>query len=126
MTTVGPSLGTIRVVRIEDGQIVPFEIRIQAAEAPNGRTRWLTDGRSIAFNWQAPQKPGIYAQEFRPGSDTAGSRHALVELEPGAVPESFGISPDGKKLTLSASYRNFSLMSADHVPDIVSPRRGGR
>jgi len=118
------SLTEVQVVRIADAQPVPFVIRIESSEAPNGRSRWLPDGRSIAFNWRHPQHPGIYAQDFRIGQDTSNSRRALVQFDVSAAPESFGIAPDGKCLAMSAAYRGFSLMSAENIPDLVPVRRG--
>jgi Tol biopolymer transport system component len=61
---LGKCLTAIRVVRIADGQQVAFEIRLEAREFPNGRSRWLPDGSAIAFNWQAPGAPGIYAKTY--------------------------------------------------------------
>jgi len=118
------SLTEVQVVRIADAQPVPFVIRIESSEAPNGRCRWLPDGRGIAFNWRHPQHPGIYAQDFRIGQDTSNSRRVLVQFDVSAAPESFGIAPDGKCLAMSAAYRGFSLMSAENIPDLVPVRRG--
>ncbi len=122
ITTTGGS-AAIGVIRIADGQTVPFHIDIEATEIPNGRSRWLPDGRSIAFNWRHPLHPGIYAQDFRPGSDTSSSRRPLVQLDDNGVPESFGISPDGMHLAMSASHRGSSLMSATNVVGVAPPRR---
>jgi serine/threonine protein kinase/Tol biopolymer transport system component len=120
---IGASVTLVKVAQIDDGQPVPFEIQIESGDNPNGRSRWMPDGHSIAFNWQRQTKPGIYAQDFRPGSDTSTSRRALLELEPGVAPESFGISPDGTRLTLSSSFRSFSLMSVENIADLPAPRR---
>jgi TolB protein len=122
----GAALAEVRVVRVEDGQEMPIDIRIEAASTPNGRNRWLPDGSAIAFNWQKPGAPGIYVQDFRPGSDTSASRRTLVQLDPQTSAESFGISPDGSRLTLAGTYRTFNLMTADGVADLIPPRRAAR
>mgnify|MGYP003694062943 CR=1 FL=1 len=44
----------VAFARIADGQNVPFRIVLDSYEVPNGRCRWFPDGRSIAFNWRAP------------------------------------------------------------------------
>lgn len=113
----------IRVVRLADGVIVPFEIRLAAAELPNGRTRWFPDGKTLAFSWNAPTFAGIYAQDFGLDAGTESTRRAVVSLEPGAVAETFGISQDGTRLILAASRRTYSLMSAENVAGIVPARR---
>lgn len=115
------SLTAVRVAQIEDGQQV-FEIRLEAFEFPNGRSRWLPDGSVIAFNWQAPGAPGIYAQDFIPGSDTKNTRRPLVQLEPTATAESFGISPDGLRLTLASIHRTLNIIAFEGV-DLPAPAR---
>jgi Tol biopolymer transport system component len=126
--TVGVSsaITEIRVARVEDGGPVSFTIRVESSQIPNGRCRWMPGGDAIAFSWRHPRKPGIYVQDFRPGEDTSASRRALVELEPGAIPESFGIAPDGQRLTLASGYPSFSLMSAENLAGLEPPRRRAR
>jgi Tol biopolymer transport system component len=115
----------VRVVRIADGQVEPFTIGLSGGggEGTAGRTRWLPDGR-IAFNWNAPGRAGIYAQEFRPGVDTTSTRRPLVLLGDGAMAETFGISPDGSRVVVAVSHRNYSIMSAEGLPGVEPPRRG--
>ena len=116
----------VRVVRFTDGERVPFTIELPGTELPNGRNRWLPDGRSIAFNWNQSARAGIFAQDFSPDSDTEASRRALVLIQPGGFAETFGVSPDGKRLTVATSFRSFGLLSVENVPGIAPPTRSSR
>jgi serine/threonine protein kinase len=116
------SLTQVAFVRIADGKEIGPRIQLDAFEVPNGRSRWLPDGR-IAFNWRHPQHPGVYVQDYKPGEDTSASRRPLVQFGNEAVAESFGISPDGKRIAMSASYRAFSLMSASGMPGLGKPSK---
>jgi Tol biopolymer transport system component len=113
----------VRVVRFTGGERLPFTIELPGTERPNGRNRWMPDGRSIAFNWNQSAQSGIFAQDFVPDSDTAASRRPLVLIEPGGFAETFAISPDGHRLTLATSHRSFGLLSAENVPGIDPPQR---
>jgi Tol biopolymer transport system component len=121
----GSGKTVLRVVRVDDGQLVDFEIAVSGAQAPNGRTRWMPDGSAIAFNWNDQSHVGVYVQQFRPGSDTSDARKLLVNLDRSGIAETFGISPDGKQIAVAASIRIFSLMSAENVADLQPPRAGG-
>ena len=44
---------------------------------------------------------GVWAQDFAPGRDTSASRRLLVATEPGTIDESFGISPDGRRVAVA-------------------------
>ncbi len=125
--TLGRS--TIEVVRIEDGAPAPFDIHciFDAAIAGSlliGRSRWLPDGSGIAFVCEDDEgRPGVFAQDFVPGEDTRSTRRALVTYEDG-IPESFGLSPDGRHITVSLADLQQSLVLVDHLPGVSRPRRG--
>jgi eukaryotic-like serine/threonine-protein kinase len=112
----------VRVARIDDGAPVPFEIAIENrshAAAP-GRPRWMPDGRALAFTGTDPDGVGgVYVQDFLPGRDTSSSRRALGGFDPDAPSESFGISPDGARLTVAEWENLSSLLMADHVPGLT-------
>ncbi len=116
---LGTGLAAIRVARVEDGVLEPFEISISSVEVANGRGRWMPDGRWIAFTWNTGGRPGVYAQEFRPGVDTLATRRELVGLVPGTLAESFGVSPDGTRIAMAASHRALALMSAENIAGLA-------
>jgi TolB protein len=120
----------IRVVEIESGNVVPFEIEIgYRLSAPNivlGRARWMPDGRAIAFvGMDAQGRSGVFVQDFTPGRDTAATRRPLAGFSSAYVTESFGIAPDGRRLTLSTLEQSGSLMIAEGLPGVAPARRKG-
>jgi Tol biopolymer transport system component len=121
----------LRVAGTETGARVPFEIRIGAPEGKAGlalgRARWMPGGRAIAFIGQDEKGVnGVYVQDFAPGKDTAATRRALAGFDPERTTESFGISPDGTRLTIASWEQLFSLMLAERVPEVRPPAVPGR
>ena len=117
----------LAVFRVADGAPVPFTIRVTGTVrgAPVlGRARWLPDGKAIAFVGQDERGVyGVFAQDFVPGRDTSATRRLLGGLEPEATTESFGISPDGRRLTIAILERLSSVVVADGLSDVARPQR---
>ena len=115
--TVSPTLTALRVLEVESGTVVPFEIGIerrQASTAALGRARWMPSGRAIAFIGQDDHGAhGVFIQDFAPGRDTATSRRVLAGFDPYIATESFGISPDGKRIVLAGWEQQFSIVMAE-------------
>jgi Tol biopolymer transport system component len=120
----------IRVVEIESGTRVPFEIRVDWPPFANsqilwGRSRWMPGGRAIAFvGADAEGHSGVYVQDFAPGRDTTSSRRRLAGFSPESFVESLGVSPDGKRLTVSTLRQSSTLFLAEGLPGVEPPRRG--
>jgi serine/threonine protein kinase len=117
----------INVVEIETGEVLPFRIEVRViAGAGNiiyGRMRWLPDGSGLAYvGLDENNRSGIYAQDFVPGEDKSNTRRQLAGFSPDFVSESFGISPDGTRLTLATLELTSRLMLADGVSGIQPPR----
>jgi Tol biopolymer transport system component len=112
----------LRVARVSDGAPV-FETPLPGG---SGRPRWLPDGSAIVF-MASDQKgrTGIFIQDFRPGEDTLKSRRILAPSDPDSPLESFGISPDGARITVSFEEQFTALMLAEGVPGIEPPERRG-
>ena len=118
----------VRVARVSDGAITPFQVHLPSFQATvnnsSGRTRWMPDGKAIAFVGQDEKGGyGIYVQDFDPARDTVSTRRPVAGFYPGLATESFGISPDGKEMTLAGWEQVFSLMVAERVPGIDGTRR---
>jgi Tol biopolymer transport system component len=100
----------LRVSDLASNEIV-FTTRIPfhgfQRQIESGRSRWLPDGSAFVFvRINDAGKSNLSIQDFRPGEDTASSRRVLIESVSDEDIESFGISPDGQRLTVS-SFDNF-------------------
>ena len=126
----GPSLGrgTIEVVRIADAVTEPFRIEcvMDAATAGSvlvGRSRWLPDGSGIAFLCDDDAgQAGVYVQDFVPGQDTVSSRRFLAGQYEDRIAESFGFSPDGKRIVVALLELRQSIVLADQLPNVSRPQ----
>jgi Tol biopolymer transport system component len=124
-----PTHRTIRVVEIDSGKLVPFEISVDwtpssSAQILWGRARWTPDGRAIVFVGADDQgRSGVYLQDFVPGRDTAASRRRLAGFRPDSWVESLGVSPDGKSLAISTLQQSSALFLADGLPGVELPHR---
>jgi hypothetical protein len=115
----------LRVVRVADGQLEPFEIAVDAKRRTTvtlGRARWLPDGKAIAFIGQDEDgAAGVYVQDFAPGRNTEASRRKLTGFDPDVAAESFGIAPDGARLVLAGWLQIFSLMEGEGLSGLPRP-----
>jgi dipeptidyl aminopeptidase/acylaminoacyl peptidase len=86
------------------------------------RARWAPDGRRILFlNLTPGAEVHLDAQDFVPGRDTTASRRRLTSDDTAEI-ETFGLSPDGTRVTLSAIEFRTSIMLAEGVPGIRARR----
>jgi serine/threonine protein kinase len=115
------------MVRIADGVNVPVKIDRQfflTSGIFGLRGRWMPNGKAIAFNGR--DKKGVravFVQDFVPGQDTSKTVRPLADLDPALLPESFGMSPDGSRITISFAEQTSNLMLAERVPGISPPAR---
>ena len=121
--------GRVHVVRVSDGQpaIPPINIagtqRLTAVVSA-GRGRWRPDGRAILYvAADEGGSPCLYEQPFVPGQDTTSNRRVLQKSDVTTVVESFGISPDGKRLTTSFVEDQFALLRLDGLVGVTRPGR---
>ena len=127
----------IRVARVEDGSMVPFQIAIpfrnltvsygvSALPVAVGRARWRPDGKAIFFVGLMPDgRFAVFEQPFAPGEDTTAGRRLVALSEGELITESLGVAPDGQRLLISFVERSPNLVVAERVPDLPAPRRGG-
>ena len=79
----------------------------------------MPDGRALAFVGLDEQgRPGIYVQDFEPGRDTTASRRALAGFQQDRFTESFGISRDGRSMTIGIVREIQNIMLAEGVPGV--------
>jgi serine/threonine protein kinase/Tol biopolymer transport system component len=107
----------IDVVRVADGQVFPFASGFIGLAAV--RARWIGATHTIAFRARdASGNVALFAQDFRAGVDTTATRRQLTPGDPDATPETFAISPDGKRAVLAIVDEASGLMIAEGVEGI--------
>jgi Tol biopolymer transport system component len=116
--------GSVHVARLADGKQVISPIALPPAGRllsiiSLGRGRWRPDGRAILFvGADANGKSAIIEQAFRPGEDTTPTRRVLKGSEESLSIESFGVSPDGKHVTISFVDDQYAIMRLEGLPGV--------
>jgi serine/threonine protein kinase len=111
-----------RVVEINSGTSVLFEITVSNRDRVGGRMRWMPDGKSIVFvDEDKNGKWGLFAQDFIPGKDTSSSRISIGGFEIDRKIDTFTISPDGSRIVLAEVEVLSSLILAQGIPGILPP-----
>ena len=114
---------TLHVARVGDGAVTRFAV----GGLGRGRARWLPAGLQIAFlGDDQAGRSGIYVQDFDPDRDTLATRRPLTGFASDLEIESFGISPDGGRLTLAEVEWGAGLLLADGVSGILGRQPAGR
>jgi Tol biopolymer transport system component len=111
----------LHVHGVADGRPAGFEIK----GLSDWRGRWLPDGKRIAFvHREGRAVRGLFAQDFSPGRDTRSTRRPLGGFHPGLEAESFGISPDGSRVTVSQIEYGSALLLIDGLAGLPGRRAG--
>jgi Tol biopolymer transport system component len=125
-TVFVPQGVSIRVARVEDGALAPFDVELSGNQLV-GRCRWLPDGRAIAFVGEDEHDvTGIFEEEFTPGRSPRGAPVPLTGFDAESPAESFGFSPDGRSVMIAGSEQLSSVMEAEGVAGVEAPRRPPR
>jgi Tol biopolymer transport system component len=122
----------LRVVEIETGRLLPFEIVVSSGMTLNetvllGRTRWisnnaLSEGPALAFlGVDEEGRSGVYLQDFDPEEDTTATRRPIAGFDEHLLTESFDISPDGSRITLALLEVRRRLMLAEGLTGVSAP-----
>lgn len=122
---VGP-MALVHVIDIETGAQIPFEMKAERGikgqitlSGSLGRCRWMPDGKSLAYiDSNERGDLGVYVQDFIPGKNTSATRRAIAGFDSDKQTETFGISPDGKFITLSEMELLSSLVRVENVPNL--------
>jgi Tol biopolymer transport system component len=111
---------SLRIATFEDGKTV-----LEIPGVNDSRGRWMPDGmRFVYLDWaeQITKGPILFIQDFSPGTDTTASRRRLPTGSPETELETFGISPDGKRIALSKIAFRTAILLAEGVPGIKKGR----
>jgi serine/threonine protein kinase len=116
----------IRVVEIETGKIVPFEVKAQPTAKGQdtqagyaARCRWMPDGKAIAYiDANDRGEVGVFVQDFIADQDTFAKRRAIAGFDPERPTETFGVSPDGAFITVAEVDVLSSLVRVENVPGL--------
>jgi eukaryotic-like serine/threonine-protein kinase len=107
----------IDVVRVADGVVFPLARGFTGLSAV--RARWIGATHTVAFRARDDRGTvALFAQDFRAGVDTISTRRQLSPADPDATPETFAISPDGKRAVLAIVDEASGLMMAEGVEAI--------
>jgi hypothetical protein len=114
--------GTIRFIRPDGSAVSSIRLNGRLSGGP-GRHRWWNNDRIVFIDMDEKGVPGVYVQDFVPGSDTTSTRHLLTAVPTNLQTESIGISPDWSRLTVSFNQTYNSLVLAENVPGVSPPRQ---
>ena len=106
------------VARVADGKVFVLASGITGVDYV--RARWMGSTHAIAF--RAPADGGVialFAQEFREDADTTATRRQLFAAAIDETPETFAISPDGKRAILSIIDEASGVMMAEDVDGVA-------
>jgi len=114
--------GQVKFVEVETGRLAPVSMFAAAGgREPSitlGRARWLPDGSGVVFvGLDDEGRTGLFAQDFDPERDTVATRRKLAGFLDRRKSESFGISPDGSRLTLAYARETRVLTVAEGLPE---------
>ena len=108
-----------RVLELETGREVPFEIEVSNRDRVGGRLRWMPDGKSILYidedengNW------GVFRQDFVPGKETRSTRKPVAGFHPDQKIDTFALSPDLSKIVVAEVELLSSLIMAEKIQGI--------
>jgi Tol biopolymer transport system component len=111
---------SLRIADFEDGKTV-----LEIPGVNDTRGRWMPDGKRFVYlDWSDRATEGaiLWMQDFAPGTDTTASRRRLPTGSPETELETFGISPDGKRIALSKIAFRTAILLAEGVPGIKKGR----
>lgn len=120
---------SVTTVRTDDGK--PDDYR---ADIPQGgfsftritvgRGRWMPDGKSILVLTRDPQGRFVIDRfPFAPDAGRVTGKPFVPPFDSSVAIESFGVSPDGRRIAIAAVARTNSLMVATNLPGIARPKR---
>lgn len=85
-----------------------------------GRSRWVNASTLAWVDYGTEARATrLVAQDIVPGRDTRASRRVLVQGTPDEMPESFGVSPDGRRLVVSSLRNRSNILAIEGLPRVT-------
>ena len=118
----------VQTLRTADGKPDDFRVELpqgglSLSRIVVGRCRWMPDGRSLVALTRDAKGYRIDSYPFRPGVQFLSANPLVPAFDPAVEIETFGVSPDGKRITVAGAAKSRSLMVAEGVPGIQRPKR---
>jgi Tol biopolymer transport system component len=112
----------LRIARVADGGFDTFVLDVQvnpAAGVAGFRLRFMPDGRSVIFGGFDPGGgSALWIQAFEPGRDTTSTRRRIALFDAAQTVETFAISPDGRRVIVSATERPSDLVLVEGLAGV--------
>jgi serine/threonine protein kinase len=103
----------IEIARVADGRVFTLAGGLSSNLT---RARWVGATHTIAYrDFDESGSIALFVQDFRPSDDTRATRRQLTPGNPDATPDTFAISPDGKRAVIAVLDEASGLMIADGV-----------
>jgi Tol biopolymer transport system component len=119
------SVPHIGVVRAQDGAPVDSLKGLAPGSRLTswGRMRWMPGSHDLVYIGALPDGAAALVAERADGRRSAGATRRVLFRSPEAQPvESFGISPDGRRVVVSARSETRQLMLAERIPGVRGRR----
>jgi Tol biopolymer transport system component len=125
----------LRVVRLADGAPVGGTVRLRDSAlakstvlvlnpASIGRLRWTRDSRGLlVVSVDGDERTGVSLVPVAEGLDAAAALSPVAGFTAELQPESLGVSPDGRELTLSVPELAMTLLGVEGLMDVEPGRR---
>jgi Tol biopolymer transport system component len=79
----------------------------------------MPDGSAIAYiGLDEQERTGLWVQDFSTEHDTFETRRRLIGFDGSGVHESFGISPDGKRIMVSTIEQMQAIHLVEGLPGL--------
>jgi hypothetical protein len=121
-----PATTRLRVITLKDGADVPsvdlpmLIVGLGGAGLTVGRSRWISASTLAWIDYDPEARATrIVAQEIISGRDTRAGRRVLVQGTPDEMPESFGVSPDGRSLVVASSRVRSNILMIEGLPGVT-------
>jgi len=122
---IGTLVSNLEILDLQTGARSRYPVPTPILQGYNssGRSRWTPDGRAVVFVYTSPDgRDRLLRRQLSAWQAGGGAIDTLIPETTEAL-ESFGISPDGRRITVAVVDWLSGLTLAEGVKGIVPPRR---